>query len=707
VRSITDDLRSLNGDPAREASPWMPLPRDDSQQTEAQLRRQVTVRDDFVMIPFPRIASNAEHQVAAAAESYKREAAIVDPRLAHQVTCAFKATALSDVCDQLRSETGIQLSAGPSVADEKVTLFCEKLPLREVMRQLSRPFGYAWLRSGKPGEYRYELAQDLKSQLLEEELRNRDRNAALLAMEQEAERFRPYLELSPDEALARAATAAPEEKKLLEYFAGKGWGPAKLYFRLAPADQAALRAGQTVTFSASPSSGEQPLPPELARSVIASLRDYHIVKRGDRYDAGPVKYVPDGLAPAAVPEAQPVVSLKLIRSELGQISLQGLSGFFIGTPPDNVQIQLMGDGERNLATGISPAVRSPRNAVANAALARDPDLQPRLSVRPQPSRNIALAVSPVAGGEGDEVRGPRVTTADVLEALHRATGLSIVSDYYTKLFRPEDLLVQNQSRFEALNRLADTMRMRWRKEAGTRGVGGWVQFRSTSFFNDRLKEVPNRLLNRWAAARRRNGALTLEEMVEIARLSDAQLDSDTMAEGARLLFGLVEWRLARDGFLRPNWRYLAGFSAEQRRATESAAGLPFRQMPLAQQQRFLALALGSASGGLDLLEDLAGAALRVEYVPPVGFQLQGSQTSTLFDHGLDAPRIWGQTREAALQVARRMDPNVTAAQIIPAELGVTFTYRLGGPNARLTPMIVHADSHNVIARRPQPVPANR
>src|SRR5205085_6782497 len=104
-------------------------------------------------------------------------------------------------------DTGIQLTAGPSVADEKVTLFCAKLPLRDVMRQLSRPFGYTWLRSGTPGQYRYELVQDLRSQLLEEELRNRDRNAALVALEREMERYRQYLSLSPVEAGERLKTA--------------------------------------------------------------------------------------------------------------------------------------------------------------------------------------------------------------------------------------------------------------------------------------------------------------------------------------------------------------------------------------------------------------------------------------------------------------------------------------------------------------------
>lgn len=82
------------------------------------------------------------------------EQEVVDGRLTRKVTLAFRGTALSDLCDHLRQETGIHLAAGPSVADEKVTLFCRQMPLREVMRQLSRPFGYAWLRSGLPSPSR-------------------------------------------------------------------------------------------------------------------------------------------------------------------------------------------------------------------------------------------------------------------------------------------------------------------------------------------------------------------------------------------------------------------------------------------------------------------------------------------------------------------------------------------------------------------------
>src|SRR5712692_1254596 len=424
-------------------------------------------------------------------------------------------------------------------------------------------------------------------------------------MDREINPYRPYLSLSPDEALARAASAPPEEKKLLEYLAGKGWGPAQLYARLAPADVAALRAGQKLSFNAAPGPGGRPLPPELARDVIASLRDYRIVRRGDSFDGAPAKYLPDGLPPASVPEAQPMVSLSLDRSELGQLTLHGLSGFFIGTPPNC--LQLMGDDDRSLAVGMSPTVRSPENAVANAAFARDPALAPRVTVHPgirgqgsgvsrvpAPRADVPAGRSDRAAGAPSLTPNPqpltpeakRLTSADVLEAIHRATGLPIVADYYTRLYPASQVAVQNMRLFEALNRLADTMRLRWSKDLD-HGAGGWLQFRSADFYNDRLKEVPNRLLFRWAASRREHGALTLDDLIEISQLTDAQLDSSPMAEGARVLYGLEEWDLTRRSEMRPNWRFLASLSPEQRQAAQSTSGLLFTRMSLAQQQEFL------------------------------------------------------------------------------------------------------------------------
>jgi hypothetical protein len=726
--SRVDDLVYVNCNPETAIHEWVPLRPDEWEKIEARVRHSVQVRDDFVQIPFPRLVSTSERQIARAVESYKREAAIVDPRLSREVTCAFKATALSDLCDRLRADTGIQLVAGNSVADEKVTLFCEKTPLREVMRQLSRPFGYTWLRSGAPpgppnlggergGSYRYELAQDLKSQLLEEELRNHERNAALLALEREIDQFRPFLSLSPDEVLARAKTAPAAEKPLLEKLAGLGWGPIQMYFRLSPQQQAALRAGQTLTFSEEPKPGEYPLPRDLARGALQCQRTWRVIK----YVNGGVDAAPAGegdtpdpksVPLTAVPEVHAMVSLSLSQGELGQFTLDGGCGFF--APPiskradDGLNVN---SGSGPYAVGTAPGGARSEGGLVNPRLARDPALRQRVSVQPRSSCDLSPPFghpSPTRGGAGGEVSQPKVTTADVLEALHRATSLPIVADFYTRLYKPEPVSLKNQPLSQTLNQLAEAMRLRWNKEEG------WLQFRSATYYHDRLKEVPNRLLTRWAAARRQQGILTLDQVIEIAQLTDQQLDGAEMAEGAMECWGLKEWRLVRSGLLRPHVRFLASFTPEQRQEMMSAAGLPFTRMSLGQQQQgFLA---GALFGGrtLQSLDDLAGATLRVDYSQPGWYQwlkpgdVSPGRWAVSLEPGPKGrralmPPVRERTPEAALRAARRAFPSVTDAmlaahypdrpdvtaekllpqpeQIAPTELDLVIVYIPGTTNA--------------------------
>ena len=154
------------------------------------------------------------------------------------------------------------------------------------------------------------------------------------------------------------------------------------------------------------------------------------------------------------------------------------------------------------------------------------------------------------------------------------------------------------------------MRLRWNRE------DGWLQFRSASFYNDRAKEVPNRLLSRWAAARREHGFLILDDLIEIAGLSDAQLDARDMAEGAKEIWGLAEWGLAGNRALRPHLRWTASFSPAQREKLQRAPGLRFTELTLAQQQQFIPLALGSSTDAVDSLEELSTAAVQIDYSLP-------------------------------------------------------------------------------------------
>jgi hypothetical protein len=627
---------------------------------------------------------------AGASPTPPNEAEIIDERLTRKVTLAAKATALADLCAQLQADTGVHLAANPSVADEKVTLFGQKLPLREVMRQLSRPFGYTWLRSGKVGEYRYELVQDLRSQLLEEELRNRDRNEALLALEREIEKYRPYLDLSPDEARERAKTAPAQEKALLETLSGKGWGDIQMYFQLSPADLAALRAGESVTFSADPKPGEQPLPAEVARGVLQTWQDWRVAKRGDRFEFDPAENLPDGLPPTAVPEVRAKVTLKLDESELGTFTINSSSaGFTIGSSVSMIS-------GFPLAVGTSPATHRPGNTMANARLSRDPVLRPQVTVDPAAARPLPLSEpgpesTAPAQESGVGTRAPqpaadsskKVTSADVLEALHRATGMPLVADFHTRLYDPESLRVRDQPLFVALNQLAAALRLRWSKDAGAAAErGSWLQFRSISFYDDRLKEVPNRLLARWAASRRKQGSLALDDLIEIAQLSNAQLDAENMAEGAREVWGLAEWDLARNGNLRSHLRCLASLTGAQRQEAMSPAGLAFMKMTLAQQQQFISVGIGNEANSLQSLQELSDAALHVDYTLPGWFQWRAPRD--LLGPGWPPLRpapVRERSREAALQAARRIDPQATAAQVAPTERDLAVIYTWGGPQS--------------------------
>jgi hypothetical protein len=615
------------------------------------------------------------------------------------------------------------------------------LPLREVMRQLSRPFGYTWVRSGAPAQYRYELVQDLRSQLLEEELRNRDRNAALLALEHEIEKYRPCLDLAPDEALERAKSAPPGEKKLLEQYAGHAWGLAQLYFRLSPQQLTTLRAGQPLLFSPSPEPGQQLLPPDLVRGVLQSQRDYRLLKTEKGFEFGSAAGFPAGLPLTALPEARPALALIVGQTDLGQFTLAGGVGYAIGLTPSQPLADwqegaasfafghdstfAIGDPSsgyfivsENLATGQRPTSDIPKNEAINARIARDPALHPHVSVHPQgscrrdltpgpfPARegespglmsnrsdNGLRHPSPRTGGAGGEVgTAAKVTTADVLEALHRATGMPIIADFYTRLYPPRAVSEQDQPLFEALNQLADTMHLRWQK------VGSWLQFRSMTFYNERLKEVPNRLLRRWAASRREHGMLVPDDLTEIDQLSDPLLDAAEMAEGARECWGLKEWDLARARHLRPHLRFLAGLTPEQRRQALRPEGLGFSQMSLSQQQQFLTLVMGGRPGALKVeLDDLAHATLQVKYEVSGGLLWEAPEQ-------LDGPPrlvprvpIPDSRRQSALENARRFGdqrPEESVLAGLQPEPDLEFTYLIGAAKGRPIRRWVHINGGN-------------
>lgn len=603
LASSVSDLAYLNTDPAVSQPGWSQLGPSAVEAVLARIDRTMRQGDDFVRVPFPRVAGADAASLKAAATAYRQAKEVVDARLAHNVSLSVKGLAFSDLCKKLQDLTGVEIRAGRSVADDKATIFCKEQPLRDLMRQINRVFGFTWAREGEPGAYRYELVQDLRSQLLEEELRNRDRAEALLDIDHQMEGYRKNLGLSPEEAAEKQETASELEKNLLWAHSQSGSGPIQLFLGLSPDELNSLRNGQSLKFSADPGPGERPMPAGVGDGLMHFPESFRIHVTDQSTQFGPAKQGAAGQSLSAFPGAKPIAHLSLQESEPGKFDLIGGAGVKL---PGRTEKGLIDVAESNLriATGLSPSVRNPRNEVANAALKarfeRDPAL--RLAYALQPAATCELFAAPYEQG----APGPRVTSADVLETLYRATGQSIVADYYTRVYVPADVSVASAPLFNVLCKSADAMRLRWKWE------NNWLQFRSTNFFNERRMEVPNRLLERWAASRRRHGALGVDDLAEIAQLNDIQMRSNGMSNGARAVYGLKEWHLVRNQ-LRSQWQFLAGLSAAQRAAALTEAGLPYAQMNPAQQRQFCETRWG---GGIIPAENVAEAAFRLRYTPP-------------------------------------------------------------------------------------------
>jgi hypothetical protein len=170
-----------------------------------------------------------------------------------------------------------------------------------------------------------------------------------------------------------------------------------------------------------------------------------------------------------------------------------------------------------------------------------------------------------------------------------------------------------------------------RSGAGLRGEAGGgrlIRLRSRTWFLDRPREVPLRLVRRWKALFEQYGALPLDEYARMATtLTDAQFEnlpvvySDAgLPAGPFGLFGLQRCRLPL--------RLYAGLSAAQQQALSRGEPLVVPQMTPAQRELFLAglredsrhrlppLNLDEwASGGFSLR---IRPSLPMEAMPPLG-----------------------------------------------------------------------------------------
>ena len=511
-RPFNDDLDFINNGGSEAAiQHWAQLPQDEQLAQLERIKAIVKGGDDFIDVPLPIVATTATTAAAEALATYQAERQIVDGRLAQGVTLGAKALSFADLCAELTRKTGVKFSAAPSVADDNITVFCTKRPVRDLMREITNLFGFTWTRSGQPDEYSYRLTQPVKAQLAEQELRNQNRNTIV------------YFSLS-------RALKEGEDAEWTVRTQNNELAIIKGEFRSLDV--------QRVT----PVEGTETL--EGANQAVLNF------DVSSRYTTG---------------------------NATGGLVLQSPQTFYM--------------------RGNTPTIGS--NAERNAALKTLPEYLRKVSIAPVPGEREPRL-------PGEKAPEPLVTTADLLEAIHHATGKDTIGDSFTKLQAPQQVTAKNLPLFDALNTVCEPLGLQWGQERG------FFQFRSASFYSDRVQEVPSRFLQRWALSRRMNRGLVATDIAEIATLRDEQLDSGFVENGVRVIQNLQEWSIATNAALRPHWRFFASLTPEQQRSALTAEGLAFRGLRQAQQWELLRLAFEKKDNVASVATQLSTIRLCVE-----------------------------------------------------------------------------------------------
>src|SRR5207249_4191305 len=140
----------------------------------------------------------------------------------------------------------------------------------------------------------------------------------------------------------------------------------------------------------------------------------------------------------------------------------------------------------------------------------------------------------------------------------------------------------------ALDQAADSLGAHWKKD------GDFIEGRAAAFYWDKLKEVPNRLLDRWQTDSERNGGLPLDDLLQMALLSDQQLDSKFVGQAVKHCRSLMEWAILSSpeytgmrrkyDTVRPMARVLAAIPKAVREQMQSAEGVRVDALQPGQQE---------------------------------------------------------------------------------------------------------------------------
>jgi hypothetical protein len=618
-----------------------------------------------------------------------------DARLRKGVTLRFHKSPLSDVVAELGRQVGVALTADQDVADEPAIVYAVDQPARDVMRHLAQLFNYRWTRKGEPGRYTYEIYQDLKSKEEEEQLRQHDRARALEALQAAVQQYLELVQRTPEDLRKQADALEASHRTGLEHLAGRASQRPRaasvadvqalvsqevlirrlreaanplqrvlirLVASLTPPQWRALTSGGTLAFSTRRGPGAVLMPRALADELHTAHPTegrpgtlYHFGGPGEegmfrqveeklqadwsRAEAFQVcVWLDMGSGPfgalqmAARPGETPATQASLHVTPIAQMPAD-----FNGSPPVPYGLLVVGQG----VTAVRKESGEPK---ATEPATTEPSPSSVDTMSPE-SRDAALA------GKNHfrldlPIADPRAyLRVDLInEALPRIAetyGINLVADAYRQRcpFPPPVPSQDEQTLVEVLNQYVRP-KAYWSRE------GNFIHVRRYTWYQDRLAEIPSRIIKHWTAHLKTQRQMSLRALASLAlSLRDEQLEEFEALmhdQGIRLVTGaasredFTEQVLCNKEILRTYGSLLAG----QQHSLEAGGTVGYAAMPL-EARRWLRVAVAQQqriSADRDQRRFRIPPSLSAEAVP------EALSVSTVrFTRGLPAGRSYVRT----------------------------------------------------------------
>lgn len=490
-----------------------------------------------------------------------------DARLAKRVTIDRIKTPLRKILDELSKSTGVVLKAGVNngdwqVRDRKMNIFGEDVPLAQIMNSISHVMKFKWDRKGEPGKWTYRLYMDRRTLLSAEAQRARAEE------KEDAERTRRRK--GALDAFGKLSSLSAEEKAALLdknpflYAVSRlGWGDSiGDFFRQVPAVAEALSSGQMVSIDSAS------LAPGARTSILnALLAELTMEKKfgGGSQDTP----LPDKIDPAKI-----MISVNDSMDRM----------------PQQMQGVLLGEVRLKCSAGnITIPLINPENEFARymGKLMLEAETSGRTLDEVGEERESEVAAmmthqaTAEAGGEpvNEHPDDPALHAKVKLQPdspalfnvqldLAHASGLCVVSDHFPGPDGRGEMPQQGPPSGEvelkkALDTIADIYIYNWDKRDGV------LEFRDRNWFRKRTLQIPDAWLNRWRDELKTTGTIGLDNLSQIAQLTQEQLSANVMYDDdfrASNLAGIVVAG-------REPLRFYASLQSDQRSALLTDFGL--------------------------------------------------------------------------------------------------------------------------------------